>query len=255
MPINIQYVSQVVGLIRQSRENVKSLLQFFSSHRCLMSSHVRTIDSDGDDEPVEETWFQEKVKKGHARNKRGDARKPNGPWIPAENRQPPQPAVYLGDATEQEVIDNVRNLPDMRRGGKVGGYLLTEGDVLTIEYCKIQSQNDFIREWVPRRALYLKTILAEEAPREPVGMCLCGLRMAKWWCQQCFGGRLLCSECCKNAHKFLPFHRIECWNTRYFQVGALWQIGLKIYLGHQGNPCPSIAPSPSEAERANRKSL
>ena len=87
-----------------------------------MSSRVRTIDSDvsGDDEPVEETWFQEKGKKVHARNKRGGAGKPKGPWIPAENEQPPQPTVYLGDATEQEVIDNVRNLPDIRRGGKVG---------------------------------------------------------------------------------------------------------------------------------------
>ena len=47
--------------------------------------------------------------------------------------------------------------------------------------------------------------------------------------------------CCRNEHQFLPFHQVERWNSRYFHVGALWQVGLKLSLGHQGMACPSVA--------------
>jgi hypothetical protein len=33
---------------------------------------------------------------------------------------------------------------------------------------------------------------------------------------------------------------MEVWNGRYFAAGALWQVGVKIYLGHQGLPCPEM---------------
>jgi uncharacterized protein (DUF2126 family) len=31
---------------------------------------------------------------------------------------------------------------------------------------------------------------------------------------------------------------VEKWNGRFFQKGGLWQVGIKIYLGHDGKPCP-----------------
>ena len=34
------------------------------------------------------------------------------------------------------------------------------------------------------------------------------------------------------------FHRVEKWNGRFYQKGALWQVGVKIYAGHDGAPCP-----------------
>ena len=82
-----------------------------------MSNWVRTIDSDepGDDEPME--VFTSKKRK---RSKKGKATmKATGPVMPVLNQEPTEPVYNLGDPTEQEVIDNVRNLPDRRRGGKV----------------------------------------------------------------------------------------------------------------------------------------
>jgi len=35
------------------------------------------------------------------------------------------------------------------------------------------------------------------------------------------------------------FHRVEKWNGRHYQQGALWQVGVKIHTGHNGSPCPS----------------
>jgi len=169
----------------------------------------------------------------------------SGPSI-APPSSPPVPAVYFGDPTEEEVIENVRNLPDRRPGGKVRMLDSFEQEKKTDQGTK--SQNDFLREWLPQRAMYLKTMLAGEAPRDPMSICAtCGKREAKWRCKNCFGGRMLCSVCCRNEHLARPFHRIEAWNGRHFAVGALWQVGLKLYLGHQGMPCPEAAYVPREA--------
>jgi CxC2 like cysteine cluster associated with KDZ transposases len=35
----------------------------------------------------------------------------------------------------------------------------------------------------------------------------------------------------------LPFHRVEEWTGSFFKSKPLWEAGVKIYLGHGGNPC------------------
>jgi hypothetical protein len=42
---------------------------------------------------------------------------------------------------------------------------------------------------------------------------------------------------------------VEKWNGRYYQKGALWQVGVKIYLGHNGSPCPGSIAALSEVEQ------
>ena len=82
-----------------------------------MSNWVRTIDSDapGDDEPME--VFTSKKRK---RSTKGRATmKATGPVMPVLNQEPTTPVYDLGGPTEQEVIDNVRNLPDRTWEGKV----------------------------------------------------------------------------------------------------------------------------------------
>jgi hypothetical protein len=54
----------------------------------------------------------------------------------------------------------------------------------------------------------------------------------------CTDKAAVCVLCCRNSHKFNILHRIEKWNGRFYQQGALWQVGVKIYIGHNGNPCP-----------------
>lgn len=86
-----------------------------------MSRRVQTIDSDeSGDEPHELSWNKRKGKKRKARGKHAAMTKAPGPTLPVESQQDDMPEVYAGDPTEQEVIDNVRNLPDISRpGGKV----------------------------------------------------------------------------------------------------------------------------------------
>lgn len=46
----------------------------------------------------------------------------------------------------------------------------------------------------------------------------------------------------------MPFHRIVEWTGAYFQPAALWQVGVKIFLGHCGQRCPNNAPYGTSAE-------
>ncbi|PPQ83787.1 hypothetical protein CVT25_001011 [Psilocybe cyanescens] len=47
------------------------------------------------------------------------------------------------------------------------------------------------------------------------------------------------TQCCAEAHNLLPYHRINKWNGYFFQVGALWETGLQLYLGHGSIRCRS----------------
>jgi hypothetical protein len=217
-----------------------------------MSTWVRVIDSEepDSDEP-KEVWVSMGGSRKRKRSRRSKgSMKVIAPMVPV--MEPAAPMEYPGDPTEQEVIDNVRGLPDARSGGKVIiCFLGVHADILTVNVTVIQSQNDFLREWLPRRAQYLKVILSEEAPRDPGVGCRCGRRTANWRCKHCSGGRVMCRQCCRSAHKFLPFHRVELWNGRYFQAAALWQTGLKLHLGHQGMICPARAPLCGEGQEIN----
>jgi len=77
-----------------------------------------TIHADdlGDDEPVEEKWFK---RKGTREAPSQEANKAASRVFHAQSQDASTAAVYDGDPTEQEVIANIRNLPDIRVGGKV----------------------------------------------------------------------------------------------------------------------------------------
>jgi hypothetical protein len=66
---------------------------------------------------------------------------------------------------------------------------------------------------------------------------LCQNAGEMWRCQSCDHNALLCKSCFRDRHETLPFHRVESWNGCFFQERALWQTGVKIYLGHGGRKC------------------
>lgn len=66
----------------------------------------------------------------------------------------------------------------------------------------------------------------------------CHLGRAVWRCLDCLDKRPLCVLCCRTNHTNNILHRVEKWNGRYYKKGALWQVGVKLYTGHNGSPCP-----------------
>ena len=47
-----------------------------------------------------------------------------------------------------------------------------------------------------------------------------------------------CLHCFRINHQLHPFHRVESWTGAYFAPSWLWKVGIVIYLGHNGKPCP-----------------
>lgn len=74
----------------------------------------------------------------------------------------------------------------------------------------------------------------------------CRSARAVWRCLDCSDKKPKCVFCCRNQHKQEIYHKVEKWNGRCFQRGALWQVGVKIYLGHGGKPCPRSAAALTE---------
>lgn len=100
-----------------------------------------------------------------------------------------------------------------------------------------QSQNDYIREWLPRRREYLDTII--EAEGRPDDTCVhCHMAEANWRCTGCLGQPVFCTGCCRERHRLAPFHRVEQWTGTHWAASWLINVGTNIQLGHGGQPCP-----------------
>ena len=96
---------------------------------------------------------------------------------------------------------------------------------------------------IEKRMPYIEKMIEMKAgPQDEDSKCpQCRTGRAVWRCLDCCNKKPICVLCFRNIHKRDPFHRVEKWNGRYFQKGALWQVGIKIYLGHDGRPCPRSA--------------
>ena len=104
-------------------------------------------------------------------------------------------------------------------------------------FSNLQTQNDYLREWVPKRESYIDILLDSEA-LPAFGCGSCGAD-GQWRCDTCFGQPLFCAACCRTQHRNLPFHRVKYWDGTHFSSSWLRHIGVEIYLGHGGLPCPT----------------
>jgi len=75
----------------------------------------------------------------------------------------------------------------------------------------------------------------------PAVACRCGIKDNLIQCIDCFSTNIFCRTCCLDAHRSLPFHRINRWNGKFFTRSSLHAQGYIIHLGHSGNPCPRNA--------------
>jgi hypothetical protein len=102
-----------------------------------------------------------------------------------------------------------------------------------------QSQNDFLRDWLPFRDQYLYEMLTIEALRPDSKCAACGRQDPTIRCTDCFGSPGFCKPCIVVSHRSLPFHRIQTWNGKCFLKSSLLEEGFTLYIGHGGQPCPS----------------
>ncbi|KAF8965695.1 hypothetical protein BDZ97DRAFT_1756988 [Flammula alnicola] len=88
-----------------------------------------------------------------------------------------------------------------------------------------KTQKGYMKDWLPKRPIYLDRILSQKAsPKDE-------------FCTRCLLGRGTWS-----VHEKSLFHWIERWNGKFYQKAMLWQVGVKIHLGHGGAPCEMSTP-------------
>ena len=103
----------------------------------------------------------------------------------------------------------------------------------------MQSQNDYLRQWLPRQDSYLHHLLDREAPPEDRRCVVCD-QDGVYKCHDCLGEPLYCTGCCRSQHRCNPFHWISQWNGLFFEQSCLAHVGLVIHLGHDGKQCPVL---------------
>jgi hypothetical protein len=111
----------------------------------------------------------------------------------------------------------------------------------------MQLQQDFIREWLPRRDDYINWLLEDEYRPMTARRCVVCEAPADWRCRGCLGHPSFCDVHCLSSHQNNPFHRVQYWKDDHYEDAWLFHLGLVVSLGHNGNPCPSyIQQNPSE---------
>ncbi|KAI6019093.1 hypothetical protein EDC04DRAFT_2576133 [Pisolithus marmoratus] len=104
----------------------------------------------------------------------------------------------------------------------------------------LQTQNDYIHEWLPQKEDFLQILLDLEAPPLPHICKICG-KDRVYRCSDCMHQPLLCTDCCCLMHATHPLHRVQQWTGDFFKDSALHMTSLQLHLGHDGAPCPSAS--------------
>jgi len=99
-------------------------------------------------------------------------------------------------------------------------------------------QTEYLREFLQYRDKISTRILQNEG-LDPFQLCSdCHAHPAKWRCLTC-SSNVFCRSCCRQRHALDLFHNIERWTGQYFQTSCLWEVGARLYMGHNGKPCPT----------------
>ncbi|KAG1751477.1 uncharacterized protein EDB91DRAFT_1045228 [Suillus paluster] len=72
----------------------------------------------------------------------------------------------------------------------------------------MQSQNNYLRQWLPKQKSYLYHLLDQEALPEN-RRCFIYNQNGVYKCQDCLGEPLYCTGCCRSQHQYNPFHWIS----------------------------------------------
>jgi hypothetical protein len=112
-------------------------------------------------------------------------------------------------------------------------------DIPALSYSIDHSEKNLLRSWLPFRDAYLHSLLDAEAPRGERICSMCHVGDGSWRCRDCAFRPLFCVGCCRRSHSHLPYHRVEAWTGSHFSPGWLRDVGIAIYLGHDGKKCPT----------------
>ncbi len=98
----------------------------------------------------------------------------------------------------------------------------------------MNTQSSYLKEFVSHVDDLLQALLAYEVLPNSSHCTRCSMP-AHWRCKDCTIKHLFCWTCMWQSHMDNFLHHIECWTGTYFQVAALWEVGVYMLLVHQAD--------------------
>ncbi|EPS98310.1 hypothetical protein FOMPIDRAFT_59073, partial [Fomitopsis schrenkii] len=103
----------------------------------------------------------------------------------------------------------------------------------------LQTPAEFMRQWLPYRDKFIECVLDMEGPAISTRDCVnCGTQYSLWRCLDCADRAMLCTACCRERHRHHYLHRVEKWSW-YYEASSLYEVGVKLRLGHNRLACQS----------------
>ncbi|KAG1797496.1 uncharacterized protein HD556DRAFT_1441055 [Suillus plorans] len=108
-------------------------------------------------------------------------------------------------------------IPDLCNDFTAGG--LSSDDDITSSLDNSPKKKILLLMWLDHRSLFLEELLRLEGRGDLLeAPCShCGNSFPKYQCQDCFGIDLRCLSCITAAHQRHPLHRLQKWNSNYFE--------------------------------------
>jgi CxC2 like cysteine cluster associated with KDZ transposases len=159
------------------------------------------------------------------------------PVSPLKRKQQQRTEDYSLVEYDREVYGdfNIGGSNDIQRKTKVSYF-----DTIINNLLILQTQNDFLRQYLPCRDEYLSVLLELEQLINN-GKCEdCRGEEGFIRCLSCSGEHSWCPSCAVKAHQHHPFHNLQLWNGKFYQSTTLRDHGYIIHLGHGGHPCPNL---------------
>lgn len=101
----------------------------------------------------------------------------------------------------------------------------------------LQSQNDWLRQYLKIRQSLLFEMMRLEAP-PPDRMCThCKVAPGTYRCKDCFLQNFYCDQCSISTHSKEPFHRIQKFSNGYFAASDLADLGLLLDIRPHSGDC------------------
>ena len=172
--------------------------------------------------------------------------------VPVKDSQPsPAPSRSASPLKKWARSPGVPELNDNSNMDQVPKHSRTVGKVhitahvnfLQLDKGLLQTQNEFLKEYLSWRHSILIEILQYESPPSRASCSNCQQTSGTHRCQDCFGLNFWCGTCCVSTHAHLPFHRVQMWNGHFFKPSDLLAQRLCLDLCHHPDDCGSIPPS------------
>jgi len=155
----------------------------------------------------------------------------------SRNASPSKKRVWSPGISQDNNDDELPSMQPPKRSRKSGKVVICVTISQQHSHTFIQTQNEFLEDYLSSRNEILIEILKHESPPLARSCTSCTVNPGTYRCKDCFTNHLICGVCCLSSHRTAPFHRIQLFNGQYFENSDLDDLGLVIDVRNHSHEC------------------